>query len=378
MSASLEIQVIAILISIACAMSGTFLVLRKMSMMTDSITHTILFGIVVAYFITRDLNSPILIVGAALVGVLTVWLTETVVKTKLVSEDSAIGLVFSFLFSLAIFLVTKYADSVHLDVDTVLLGDLTYAPFDRFIFNGVDIASVGLIVSLVLVVINLIFIIVFYRVLKLSTFDTLLATTLGFSPVIIHYALMTLVSVTAVGAFQSAGSILVIAFMIVPPATAYLLSNDLKVILFLSAFFGGLNSVLGYQLATYLDASISGAIAVVSGVVFAIALIVAPNRGVLSVVFKRKRLKKEFKELTLLFHLNNHHNTDNEEAENNITSIIDHIHWSKKEMEKSLDKLSNEEKIYIRNNIVCLTDKGVEEVKKYKELYFKNIDYSIE
>ena len=370
MSASFEIQIIAILISVACAMSGTFLVLRKMSMMTDSITHTILFGIVVAYFITKDLNSPFLIVGAALVGVFTVWLTETVIKTKLVSEDSAIGLVFPLLFSLAIILVTKYADSVHLDVDSVLLGELAFAPFDRMKVFGVDIGATGMWLGIVLLIVNLAFVILLFRVLKLSTFDTLLATTLGFSPVIIHYSLMTVVSITAVGAFQTAGSILVIAFMIVPPATAYLLSNDLKIIIILSGAIGGISSILGYQLARFMDASIAGAIAVVAGIIFAIVVVVAPERGVLSVVMRRKRLKEEFKDLTLMFHLRNHHGAENEKAENHITTIKDHLHWDDKLIEKTLYKLGDEGKIYVADNIVRLTDVGLKQVEEAAQSFF--------
>ena len=374
MSASVEIQIIACLISIACAMSGTFLVLRKMSLMTDSITHTILFGIVLAYFITKDLNSPFLIVGAALIGVFTVWLTELVVKTKIVSEDSAIGLVFPLLFSIAIIMVTKFADGVHLDIDSVLLGELAFAPFDRVEIGGLDLGPTGMWLGGILVVINLIFVTVLFRVLKLSTFDPVLATTLGFSSVIIHYSLMTLVSVTAVGAFQSAGSILVIAFMIVPAAAAYLLSDNLKTILILSAAFGGIASILGYQLARLMDASIAGAIAVVIGLIFAVALIIAPKRGILSVVMRRHKLKQDFKDLTLLFHLGNHQGTPDEAYENEITTIIDHIHWDKKVLDRMLIKLDKENKIYIENNIVRLTETGIEQVRTSYKSFFKHID----
>ena len=372
MSASIEIQLIAIIVSVACATSGTFLVLRKMSLMTDSITHTILFGIVVAYFITKDLNSPFLIVGAALIGVFTVWLTETIVKTKIVSEDSAIGLVFPLLFSLAIIMVTKFADSVHLDVDSVLLGELAFAPFDRLIVFGHDIGATGLWLGIALLLINILFVVLLFRVLKLSTFDTLLATTLGFSPVIIHYALMTVVSVTAVGAFETAGSILVIAFMIVPPATAYLLSNDLKMIIFLSGLIGGVSSILGYQLAKMLDASIAGAIAAVAGIIFVVALIVAPKRGVLSVVMRRKKLKKKLQEFSLLTHLINH--KKEQELEHALFTLQDHLHLDKIQTNKLLTQLVDENKIAIENNIVKITSKGYDYVKELYEYFFYNVD----
>ena len=222
MSPQLEIQLIAVLVAVACALPGVFLVLRKMSMMSDSITHTILLGIVLAFFLTHDLSSPLLIVGAALIGVVTVWLTETLNRTRLMSEDSAIGIVFPLLFSIAIILITRYAGSVHLDTDSVLLGELAFAPFNRMVFFGVDIGAKAIYTAGGLLLINLVFITVFFKELKLVTFDPMLAAVLGFAPAAMHYALMTMVSLTTVGAFEAVGSVLVVAFMIGPPVTAYL------------------------------------------------------------------------------------------------------------------------------------------------------------
>ncbi len=134
-----EIQLIAVLVAVACALPGVFLVIRGMAMMADAITHTILLGIVVAFFITQDLNSPFLILGAAFVGILTVWLTELIHQTKLLDKDASIGIIFPLLFSIAIILITRYAGDVHLDTDSVLLGELAFAPFDRLIVFGIDI-----------------------------------------------------------------------------------------------------------------------------------------------------------------------------------------------------------------------------------------------
>ena len=130
-SAQLEIQLIASLVAIVCAIPGTFLVLRKMAMISDAISHSILPGIVIGFFITQDLNSPVLILLAALTGVLTVVLVEKIQQTKLVKEDTAIGLVFPALFSVGVIMIAKYANDVHLDIDAVLLGELAFTPFDR-------------------------------------------------------------------------------------------------------------------------------------------------------------------------------------------------------------------------------------------------------
>ena len=123
MTVHTEILLIAIAVSIACAIPGVFLVLRRMSMMADAITHTVFLGIVLAFFVTEDLNSPLLLVGATVVGVGTVWLTEMIHNTGLVNEDASIGIIFPLLFSIAIILVSLYSGNAHLDVDTALLGE---------------------------------------------------------------------------------------------------------------------------------------------------------------------------------------------------------------------------------------------------------------
>ena len=293
MTPQFEIQLIAILISVGCALPGAFLVLNKMSMMADSITHTILLGIVIGFFITQDLSSPVLIIGAALTGVATVWLTELLKGSRLLSGDSSIGIVFPFLFSIAVILISRYAGSVHLDTDSVLLGELAFAPFDRLLINGIDIGAKGIYIALSLLAVNIAFIALFFKELKLMSFDPVLGAILGFSPLILRYALMTVVSLTAVGAFQAVGSVLVIAFMIGPPATAYLLTDDLKKMLFLSGFIGTLGSILGYTGARVLDVSIAGTIAVAIGILFGLAFIFAPKRGMLSILSHRRKEAKK-------------------------------------------------------------------------------------
>jgi manganese/zinc/iron transport system permease protein len=237
-SAQIDIQLIASLVAIACAIPGTFLVLRKMAMISDAISHSILPGIVVGFFITQDLNSPLLILLAALTGVITVVLVEWIQRTGLVKEDTAIGLVFPALFSIGVILIAKNANDVHLDIDAVLLGELAFAPFDRLIINGTDIGPKSLWVIGTVLTITVCLLLAFFKELKVSTFDVGLSSALGFSPAIIHYGLMTVSSVTTVVAFDAVGAILVVALMISPAATAYLLTNDLKRMLVLSVIFG--------------------------------------------------------------------------------------------------------------------------------------------
>jgi len=275
-SAQITIQIIVTLVAIACAIPGTFLVLRKMSLISDAISHSILLGIVIGFFIVEDTSSPLLIVLAALAGVVTVVLVEFIQKTGLVKEDTAIGLVFPVLFSIGVILISKNANDVHLDIDSVMVGDLSLAPFDLLQINcqeGIADSCINLgpkaiwVIGIILVI-TLTLLIAFFKELKVSTFDAGLAAALGFSPVIMHYGLMTVSSVTIVGAFDAVGPILVVALMIAPAATAYLFTKDLKKMLFLSCFFGVLAAIAGYWLAHFLDASISGSMTTVLAILF--------------------------------------------------------------------------------------------------------------
>ncbi len=355
-SAQFEIQFIAALVAVACAIPGTFLVLRKMAMISDAISHAILPGIVLGFFITQDLNSPLLILLAALTGVITVILVESIQKTGLVKEDTAIGLVFPALFSIGVILIAKNANDVHLDIDAVLLGELAFAPFDRLIVSGTDIGpkSLWVIGSILLITITLL--LLFFKELKLSTFDKGLAATLGFSPLVIHYGLMTMSSITVVGAFDAVGAVLVVALIISPAATAYLLTDDLKKMLLLSCCFGIFAAIGGYWMANILDASIAGSMTTVLGFVFLLVYLFAPKQGVFSVFFKERQQRKEVSLLVFLLHLQNHQ----EEAERHVNHLREHINWQKVQAKTVLDLAAKNNLIQFSDKIVSLTDKGQE------------------
>lgn len=361
MTPGVEIQLIAVFVSVACALPGCFLVLRQMSMMADSITHTILLGIVLAFFVTRDLNSPLLIAGAALMGVATVWLTETLSRTRLVSEDSAIGIVFPFLFSIAIILITRYASSIHLDTDAVLMGELAFAPFNRWIWAGRDMGAKALYTSAILLLLNVGLIALFFKELKLASFDATLAAVLGFSPALIHYGLMSLVSVTAVGAFEAVGSVLVVVFMVGPPLAAYLLTDALKHMLWISAALGALSAVLGYPLALLLDASIAGSMALSTGLIFAAVFVFSPRRGLIGLLVRKRRQRQAFAELTLLTHLLNHENKPEELEENARASISAHLRWDEKRLGTVIQALQTLGCIRNEQGLLKLTAKGRQE-----------------
>jgi len=323
----IEIQLIASAVAVSCALPGCFLILRRMAMMSDAISHSILLGIAVGFFVIRDLASPLLVFSAALTGVVTVSLVELLARTKRVREDAAIGLIFPALFSIGVILISRYAGDVHLDVDAVLLGELAFAPFNRLTVLGVDIGPKGLYLMSGILLLNLFFILTFYKELKLSTFDAGLAGALGFSPVLIHYGLMTIVSITAVGAFDAVGSVLVVALMIAPPATAYLITDRLSHMLFLGCLIGVICAVSGYWAAHVLDVSIAGSMASMTGVFFVATFLAAPKRGLVSIFVRRARQRVEFAQTMLLVHLYNHEGLPGAERENHMDHLHEHLKW---------------------------------------------------
>src|SRR5690606_29463278 len=321
-----EIQTIAAVVAAACALPGVFLVLRRTAMMSDAISHTVLLGIVLAFFVVQDLASPFLIVGAAAMGLLTVALVELLTGTRLVKEDAAIGLVFPALFSIAVILISRFARGVHLDVDAVLLGELAFAPFDRLTILGLDLPRALAVMGGILLL-NLLCIVLFYKELKLATFDAGLAAALGFSPVLIHYGLMALVSLTAVGAFDAVGSILVVALMVTPAAAAYLLTDDLRTMLVLSVGIGVAGALGGYWLARGLDANIAGSMASALGLLFVGVFLLAPQRGVLAGARRRERQRWDFAQTMLAVHLLHHEGRPEALDESRVDHLVDHIRW---------------------------------------------------
>ncbi|MFZ5916756.1 MAG: metal ABC transporter permease [Chloroflexota bacterium] len=326
--AQIEIVLIASVVAASCSLIGVFLVLRRMSLMSDAISHAILLGIVLMFFLVESTASLPMIVAATLTGVLTVTLVEALFRTRLVKEDAAIGLVFPALFSVGVILISRYAANVHLDTDAVLLGELAFAPFDRLLLGGVDLGPKALWLAGAVGLVNLLFIVLFYKELKLATFDAGLAAALGFSPLVIHYALMTLVSVTAVSSFEAVGSVLVVALMITPPAAAYLLTDRLPLMLALSAALAVVSAVSGYFLARLLDASIAGSMATMTGVVFTLVLLLAPERGLIARWALRRRQRWQFAGEMLLVHLSQHAGAPDEAAECSLEHLSRHMKWS--------------------------------------------------
>lgn len=359
---ALQTLLIAVVVGISCGLLGVFLILRKMSMMVDAISHTVLLGIVLAYMVVRDLTSPWLMVGTTIVGVLTVVLIELLVSTKRTTEDAATGAIFPFLFSLAVILITTRFRNTHLDSHAIS-GNLEFAAYEQLRVFGVEIGSKTLYTNLFVLLLLVLVLVALFKELKLSSFDKALAKTLGLMPGLLHYVLMTMVSLTAVTSFNAVGSILVIAMMIGPAATALLVTKNLKSALFMSAFFAAINAVSGYTIAMFIfkgHVNIASTIATVTFMVFSLVWIFEPRKGLITTVLRKLRQKREFEVLALVVHVAMHQNTVREHKELHVDIIREELNWNTEKYRKRLRQGIDAGLFSISNNLISLTAHGKE------------------
>ena len=364
---SYESLFVLVATAMACAILSPFLVLRKLSMVSDAISHSVLLGIVIAFFIVKDVGSPFLIAGAALFGVITVFVVEFLSGTGLVKNDDAVGIVFPMFFALAVVLITKFARNVHLDTDVVLMGEVIIAPLNRVEFIGMSLPK-ALVQMGILLLINLLFVIIFFKELKITTFDRGFAKLAGFSSVALFYVLMTLSSFTAVTAFDAVGAILVVSFLITPGAAAYLISKDLKVMIAISVGYAVINSIIGYVFSLLMNVSMSGMTAAAAGVTFLLTFLF--NReGLITAIFIRLQRKSELKLGLFLNHIGNHSGKKEESEELGVGSIKNHLKWKQAEVDKIAGRLIKKGfiRIDIDKNIYDLTERGREKFVEIEE-----------
>jgi manganese/zinc/iron transport system permease protein len=266
----LQLLITALLTAAACALPGTFLVLRGTSFMSDALGHAILLGIVISFFIVHQLHHPCMFIGATMIGLATVAIIELLIKTKRVHHDSAIGIIFPLLFSIAVILINLFARSIHLDIDVVLLGELAFTPLQQIKIGGIDCGSYAMWTMSIILIANIITIAANFKAFSIATFDQNFASLLNFKPHAIHYLIMMMTCWTIVGAFECAGAILVVAFMITAPATAQLITKRLTHMLIISVLLGMIGAVSGCIIAHLCNVSIAGSIATMNGVWFLI------------------------------------------------------------------------------------------------------------
>lgn len=271
------------LVAVSCGLLGCYLILRKMAMVGDAISHAVLPGIVVAFMLSGSRDSITMLIGAGTIGILTTFLIEFFHRKGKLQIDASIGVTFTWLFAIGVIMISLFAGQVDIDQDCVLYGEIAYVPLDLWITKaGTLMGPRTIYISGFVLLIVVSFILLGYKELFVTTFDPALATAVGISTTLWHYLLMGAVSLTTVASFESVGAILVVALLVAPASTAYLITHNFKYMLALSALIGVLIAISGYYLAVWLDGSIAGAMATMSGVFFGIAFLFSPSNGILT------------------------------------------------------------------------------------------------
>jgi len=269
---------VGIVSNASCAILGCYLVLRRMSLLGDAISHAVLPGIVFGFLLSGTITGLPIFLGAMAIGVLTSASVHAVTSLGRVSEDTGLGIVFTSLFAWGVILIPPHAD---LDPNCVLYGDIVTAAIDPRTIGGITLPR-PLITLVPTLAVVLLFVLVLWKELKLVAFDAPLAQAMGFRVNIVHYLLMAMVSAVTVASFESVGSILVVAMLIVPAATAALLSERLSGMMAWAVAIGATSAVFGYLVSVPLATSVAGSMAVVAGLQFALAVFLSPRSGLFS------------------------------------------------------------------------------------------------
>ena len=275
MMAAIWIMLVASLAAINCSLIGTYLVLRKVAMMGDAIAHAVLPGIVLAFFFAGSRNTLVVLLGAGSMGVLATFLIEFLHRKVRVQSDAAIGINFTWLFALGIILISLFGRRIDLDPSCIMYGEIAYVPLDTWVGpGGISLGPRAFYVLAVVLLANLGFVLLCYKELSVTTFDPEFAAAIGMHTTLWHYALMSVTSLTIVAAFEVVGAILVVALLVAPPATAYLLTQRLSRMLAIASLVGVLTAVGGYYLALWVNGSIAGAMATMAGCIFLVVFLV--------------------------------------------------------------------------------------------------------
>jgi manganese/zinc/iron transport system permease protein len=289
LAAPLWTMAVGIVANSSCAILGCFLVLRRMSLLGDAISHAVLPGIAVAFYFSGSVSGWPIFIGAMLLGVLTSALTQAVSSLARVSEDTSLGVVFTSLFALGVIMLQAWARNADLDADCVFYGQIDYVAADTVAFLGTEISRPLLTLAPTLLG-TVLFVALFWKELKIVAFDPALAAAMGLRVTVIHYLFMAMVAAVSVASFESVGAILVVAMLIVPPATALLMSERIVGVISWAVAFGATSAVFGYLLAMAINTSVAGAMAVVAGMQLAVAVFAAPRAGLVSRWLRNKSL----------------------------------------------------------------------------------------
>lgn len=261
----------SVMVGILCGVIGSFIILRGMALMGDAISHAILPGVAISFMLGINYFY-----GAVLMGVITSLGIGFVTQNSRIKSDSSIGIVFSAFFALGILLLMKAQTVV--DLSSILFGNvLSVRSSDMWLTLGIGIFV-------------LLSVFLFYKELLITTFDPVISTSYGIPTKFVHYGLMVLLTLVTVASLQTVGVILVVAMLITPAATAYLLTNRLSIMIVLAALFGSISSVLGLYFSFKYNLTSGAVIVLVATVLFLLAFLFSPQQGI---VWRALRTNKQ-------------------------------------------------------------------------------------
>src|SRR5690625_2687632 len=254
--------VTSIMVGIICGVMGCFIILRGMALMGDAISHAVLPGVAISYMLGINYFF-----GAVFFGILTAVGIGFVSQNSRIKNDSSIGIVFSAFFALGVLLIAEAQTATNLE--QILFGSVLY------------VRTSDMVMTLIIGVIIILTVILLYKELLVSTFDEIMAKAYGLPVKLIHYLIMILLTIATVASLQTVGVVLVVAMLITPAATAYLLTNRLSVMIILASFIGSLSSVIGLYISFEHNLSSGAVIVLVATVFFILTFIFSPKQGIL-------------------------------------------------------------------------------------------------
>ncbi len=286
-----KIVAMGFLVSLACGLVGTFIVVRKLALMGDAISHGILPGLAFAFIITQSKDLVPMFIGACIAGLLCSLCIEWLQKKSPLKADAALGLTFTSFFALGVLLISKTGQNVHIDSECLLYGEIGFIPLsENFVVGALELGPRPLVTMSMVALGVILAITLFYKQLLVTSFDETLSISLGLSVRSIHYGLMLILAITIVASFESVGVILVIAMLIFPSTTASFFFNRIPAILFSTVPLSIVYSFGGFSLARWLDCSIAASMVVVAMACFAVAWLFGTQDG----IFKKSFLRNKF------------------------------------------------------------------------------------
>lgn len=339
----------SMLVGITCGVLGCFVVLRRMALIGDALSHAVLPGVVVAFLLMGHTGPLGLLAGALAAGLLTAVFINLVGKMSRTKEDSAIGIVFTALFAVGIILISNLPRGTHFDLKCFLFGDPLAVGTD-------DLIMMAVICPIVLGTIAL-----FYHRFKLVSFDPLVAAAMGVSVTLVHYLLMGMLSATIVAGLKTTGVILVVAMVITPASAAYQLTNRFWVMLVLSGVFGAVSAGLGMSVAFVSNSPTGPAMVLVAVLIFVLAVLLSPSHGVILDRLRRRKLARHVANedvLKAVYRVGPVPSTGYE------SSLIPEVNLGPRAIRSAFDRLVGERLVARDDGRFSLTDAGREHAQR--------------